>query len=46
MLSPYQQEMLAIIRRAAERGLMLHHPESVDLFQHILDELKRIHADT
>lgn len=49
-LTPYQKETLENIRRTAERGLSHSVPlgydsgcsACVDLFQHILDELKRI----
>ena len=53
-MTPYQKEMLEVLRRAAERGLRValadandintddSYDKYVDLFQHILDELERI----
>jgi hypothetical protein len=44
--TPYQQELLAILRRTAQRGRALalenEDIDYVDLFQHVLDELKRL----
>lgn len=55
-MTPYQKEQVEIIRRIAERGrklALLGRPDRVvvisdfvDLFQHILDELKRLKNDT
>ena len=44
--TPYQQELLAVLRRVAQRGRLLALEEQdtdyIDLFQHLLDELKRL----
>lgn len=50
-MSPYQQEQLDIVRRTAERGKTLalsrgvEGSRFVDVFQHMLDELKRINTE-
>lgn len=50
MIEPEIAERIEILRRIAERGLKHAHsfedPDSgfVDLFQHLLDELKRLEA--
>lgn len=46
-MSPYMSEQLEILRRISERGLKLalesdaHDLRFVDLFQHLIDEIKR-----
>lgn len=50
-MSPYQQEVLAVIRRIAERGKRLAENGDAspdywaDIFIHILDELRRLTDD-
>jgi len=54
VMTPYQQELLDNIRRTAERGLArsvplgydFGDPGAVDIFQHILDEVRRLQASS